>query len=617
MERRGNDLLTELLAFGFVSAVVVALQKFLFPVEDYWIALAAGLLAHSLVQWLLCRAGLIQNIFTALDDGTAQPRDALMPLLAAPAIAGALSVLSLGGIVFVFPVVLAICLLQSCTVAILYGSRASLRRLPSLHAGQRRWLFTSLVVVSLYGMVFLREGVYRPSHPLSGADAAVQGAWFTVPVPPSSLFPLGYARLEDSIPDDIGRVFVVGLGQSLGLVEACEIQPPDLANAIQSPAPDPRIQPKFRFASRWMCADWNASLPGFFWRIGLLGLLLLAFVLGAYLFQDPLDFAVMAILLLVTWVTWPQPELRRAGNAAVLLAAMPLIVLIFPLVRRGRYSLLIPWGLVAGVLFGLAGAVRAPHATALTAAAIAALLLAGLRQHKALLAVSAALTLMAGTTLVPLALNGLFIYRDAGLRIAAPRISPRVHGIAFPLLGGVGGEALLNSPEPGPEYENALDVAFLDGIIAYVAHDRNPLIGVTQPSYTLLQRTSAGLLWGYVRAHPDEFVLNAARKALQTLAAMLLAPGFWLALPLVLAASLARQLVPSRQRQLERPLAGERLIEVTLTFLVLTALTALPAVLTTPQYGQSAHPPAAVFFITLLIILQGMPRWLSSRMGIQ
>ena len=600
-----GPLISESLALAIVAAIVYVVQDFLFPLENYWLDLLSGLLAYTLAQWLLVRKHCLMNVFTALDQGKLRLVDTLLPFLGPLAISGALAMAGRGLFVFILPTVWMICILQTCTSAVVAHWLASLRLCAGVRLGGRawKWLVSIGLAGLLYSLAFFSLDTKKPIHPLLSGDPAVKGVWFTIPVQKSGLFPAGYARLEDSVFDDLGRIFIAGLGQTLGLVEACEIPGPDITRSVPSPDPGALVQPKFNYAVDSMCPNWIATLPGFFWRIGLLGMFLLALIVGIGGFRDPIDFGILSLVLLVGWTTWPAPARERMGNVAVLIAGMPLIALIFPLFRRNRYSYLVMWGLLSGAMFGLAAFVRRPCGQALLITAIVILVFSALRQRRMLLAVTASLALLVGSSLVPAAVNGLFAYRDAKLQISAPRISPRVHGSGFPLLGGIGGRLIETPSGYTSQYGNSLNAAFIDAAIWYIVYDRNPMIGFTRKSFTLMQQTSQRVFVEYVARHPAEFALNLLRKGYDTLLLALNVPTNWPSVSLLLFGLLALRQVLSRRNPLGGSISGDRLKETVSGFIVLGLIAAMPAVLTSPNYGESAQLPSAVLFFAVIIAL--------------
>ncbi len=608
-----HPLVSQSLAFAIVTAIIYVVQKFLFPLEDYWLLLVPGLLAYTLAQWLLLKWRRSANLFIALDRGDLRTVDALIPLVGPVVIAGALSAAGWGLFIFLCPAFWVICILHACMAAIVEHLLLLLRRRHGLPSGVqgRTWLASIGFAVLIFSVAFFSLDTWQPIQPRLTGDPAVRGIWFTIPVQKSDLFALGYARLEDSVFDDLGRIFVAEVGQSVGLVEACEVPGPDVSRAVVAPVPGVATQPKFNYAVDAMCPNWIATLPGFFWQIGLVGILLLVLVIGIYGFRDPIDLGILSVILLFGWATWPAPARERMGNVAVLVAGMPLIALIFPLFRRRHYSFLVMWGLLSGVLFGLAAFVRRPCGLALAFTSVAALIYLGIRQRKLGLALVASLALLAGSSLVPATLNGLFLYRDARLQISAPRISPLVHGSGFPLLGGAGGQPIGDETHLTPQYPNSLDIAFLDGPIWYVVYNTNPMIGFAQRSFTLMQSTSQGILLRYIAAHPLQYLRTSLRKTIAAIVLILNVPANWPAASLLLFGLLALRYILLHRSPAETRVSGERMLEMLAAFMVLALIAAVPAVLTSPDYGESAQLPAAVVFFTILAAIQQASRILA------
>jgi hypothetical protein len=209
--------------------------------------------------------------------------------------------------------------------------------------------------------------------------------------------------------------------------------------------------------------------------------------------------------------------------------------------------------------------------------------------------------------------NGLFHYRDTKLHISAPTISPRAHGSGVPLLGGVGGQPVMTASGVVPQYDNALDVAFLDASIWYVVYDRNPMIGFSQRSFSLLQDAGQQLFLQYVRRHPLEFGLTVLQKVgatTQQAAAILFHRPLALLLLVVLLA--LRHLV-FRGRVRRADFSARRVLELLLALTLLLVFAAIPAVLTAPEYGESYQLPAAVLFVMLAVAVDYASLALASR----
>ena len=607
----------DLVALAILSAFTYLVQKLLFPLEGYWLYFAGGLFAFALLQRLLVRKGLVADLFFGLDGENARAADGLPLLIAPVAIAGALSAVFDKPFVFVLPVLWVLCVLQGCISAM------AARWLVLPEMGQRiyfpkpsrPWLGSIFFAVLIYAVAFFASGAGKPVQAASLSGPVVLGTWFTIPVQKSDLFPMGYGRLEDSVFDDFGRVFVAGVGQSLGLVEPCRVAGPDLSQSAQARIPSPLVQPRFNYAVEAMCAEWVATLPDFFWKIGLLGVFLLALVVGIGGFGDPAIFAVLSLVLLLGWVSWPAPGIKRVGNVAVLVAGMPLIALVFPVFRRRQYSLLMAWGLLSGVAFGLAGFVRRPCGLALVATAVVILLYCGLRDRRMLLAIAALLAVFVGNSLVTTTVNALLSYRDVKLQINAPKISPLFHGAGYALLGGVGGRALRSAAGTVPQYQNSLDTAFLDAAIWYVVYNENPMIGFAQKSFSLMQDTGRQVYLRYVTEHPLEYAWTSLRKTYEAALLVLGPPNFGVSVALLVLALMGIWYVLSGRRTRGRRGGATTPKEMIGAFMVLVVAAAIPAILTAPYYGESVELPAVVLFFGILVAIHYLAQALASTNG--
>jgi len=312
--------------------------------------------------------------------------------------------------------------------------------------------------------------------------------------------------------------------------------------------------------------------------------------------KDPVDFGLISLVLLFGWFIWPVSDIGRVGDIAVLISGLAFVGLIFPLFRRNRYSFFILWGIFSGILFGLATFVRQPSGYALMVTSFMAIIFAGLKQRKIVLALPASAVLLVGSSLIPATLNGLFLYRDMKLQISAPNISPKGHGSGFSLIGGVGGRWFDNPSSY--EYKNSLDIAFSDAVIWINLYNENPMAGFTQNSMEILQKTGERLFARYVSKHPVEFILISLQKAYSTLVVMFSIPIKWLSMVYFLIPALVIRLIVFRKARFYSNSAKNRILEMIAVFFILMIVAALPAILTTPYYGQSAYPAAAVMFFT-------------------
>ncbi len=580
------------LAFLLLAAAAALTQTFLFPLEAWWPAIAAGLALYACVDAILAVLGITLNLFHAIDSGPVCPRDVLWPV--AGPLTVTLGVSLITGLPFgrLFPVMLLLCLLHTALTAAVVTAVTT----PRIFNNNRRtaWTVSAGLVTAAYAAAFFSQPLYPAANPLLEPAGASRGLWFTVPVAVSETYPLGYARLEDGIIDDLGRPFMAVLGQSLGLLPRYAVTGPDLRSYAQI-SPNPNVQPKFRTNVDTLCPEWINALPAYFWRVGLLGLFLLSLVFGAFVTRHPVDFAVTALLLLFGWFVWPPSERVRVGNVPMLLAGMPWLALLLPALRRGRSSPVVLWGLAAGMVFGLAGLVRQPVGFALTVTALVCLGWGAWKQRKIYLPLLALLALLAGRAMPAAMMNGLFQYRDEKLRITAPLLTAREHGTGFALLGGIGGVDLSMENYGTPLYDNSMDLAFADVPIWLTVYNANPLITLTPSSYSLVLETGSGLFRRYAAGHPAEFLWILCRKAGEYLAYMGLP---LLALLLFVTLVMGRYAKAAPALRLGVSVDGTR--ETVGLFLVLALAASIPAMLTTIAYGENLFLPAAVIFFNAI-----------------
>ncbi len=584
------------LTFPALAAFTALTQSFLFPLETWWPAIAAGLALYAGVDALLAARGVTLNLFHAIDSGPVRLRDALWPLAGPLAVTfGAAAVTHLP-FLRLLPVMLLLCLLHAALTAAAISAVAATR--PIANRRTAAWIASAAVVTAAYAAAFFSLNTFAAVNPLLQVTGAARGLWFTVPVAASETYPYGLARLEDGIIDDLGRPFMAALGQSLGLMKPCAVPGPDLRSYAQI-SPNPNVQPKFRTNVDTLCPEWIEIIPGFFWRVGLLGVFLLSLVFGAFVTRHPVDFAVTALLMLFGWFVWPPSERVRVGNVPMLILGMPWLALLFPVIRRGRSAPVVLWGLFAGLTFGLSGLVRQPVGAALTVTALAGVVWAAWTFKKLYLPLLAVLTLLAGRAMLPAVMNTLFQYRDDKLRITAPVMSTREHGVEFNLLGGIGGKDMSEENFGAPVYENSLDISFADVPVWLTVFNENPLINITPPSHSLILVTGRSLFRQYVAAHPAEYLWILCLKTLEYLQLMGI-PLLALLLFLTLVVGRYAKIAPAER--LGVSVDGAREAVGLLTLLAVVA--SVPAVLTTISYGENLFLPAVViFFIAIPALL--------------
>ncbi|NMB56245.1 MAG: hypothetical protein GYA15_16260 [Leptolinea sp.] len=580
------------LTFLLLASMAAVAENYLIPLETWWPAIAASLGVYAIIDVLLITRGITIYFFHAIDADSVRPRDTLWP--AAGPLTATFGVGVLADLPFdrVLPVMLLLCLLHTALTAAAVTAITAPR--PINNRRRTAWTVSTALVTAAYAAAFFSLPAYPAANPLLEQAGPSRGVWFTVPVAKSETYPLGYARLEDGIIDDLGRPFMAALGQSLGLLPRCAVSGPDLHSFAQI-SPDPNVQPKFRTNVDTLCPEWIQALPGYFWRVGLIGLFLLSLVFGAFVTHHPIDFAVIALLMLFGWFVWPPSERVRVGNVPMLLAGMPWLALLLPVIRRGRSSPVVLWGLSAGLVFGLAGLVRQPVGAALTVTALAGIGWGAWKQKKIYLPLLALLALLAGRALPPAMLNSLFQYRDDKLQITAPVLTAREHGTGFAMLGGIGGVDLSPENYGAPLYENSMDLAFADVPIWLTIYNANPLITLTPSSYNLTLQTGSGLFWCYAASHPAEYLWIMCLKAGEYLT--------YMGIPLLALLSFVT-LVVGRYAKVDPAarlgVSVEGTRETVGLFLVLALAASVPAMLTTIAYGENLFLPAAVFFFNAI-----------------
>ena len=605
-------------AFTINLIIVHAVQIFFFPLESYWLWIAAGLLLYSLTETILVQSGRVKNIFCALDQEKVELKDVVLIFAGPTILALILAVSGRGYIFFLLPVLWLTCGLQAFLasgIAVLW-ERIWLPGKRSLSLRSLLWFVSAILVLWIYYMALisintytqdypglLPLSIYPHENPLLQGDPTIRGIWYTIPTEKSNLYPLGYARLEDSAGDDPGHPFFAVLGSLMGFIQPCNSPFPDMAKAVPGSGTN-TVPPRFNYTFDTLCPEWAATLPQFYWRIGLLGVLLISIVFGVVILRDPVGFFVLAVVMLIAWGTWPA---SRPGQVEFLLFGMPCIMLLPYIIRHGRTSMTLGWSLFCGLVAGVAGFVRSPSGMALLfAGALAIVVLAGIKKKKLLLATCMLLALLAGNQIVPTILNGVFWYRDTRLQIAAPKAALGAHiGAGVNMLGGIGGAYFSNGKIL---YPNALDLTHWDPIILLNLQNENPLMAFALNAPSAASSVADKIIVNYVLRHPLQFAIITSQKAYKTLYMLIEIPVNWLQVSLTLAIlgslglfikrALASWISPVFDND-SGGVAGETLI---LCF-TLAAISAVPAILTDPIYYQSIYPAAAVLFITIQVAL--------------
>jgi hypothetical protein len=605
-----SSLYPGLCVFIIEIPLIVFVQKFLFPLESYWILLLFGLFLYGVIEWLLIKGSLVANLFMGLDHGNVRIIDCLLLLLFPLILSTLFSLLGQGMFLFFLPVLLLICLFHSCMTVVASYFLEYIQNF-QINAGHKMWFMLLVAVFLIYMAAFFSLKTYPPSYPLFEGGNNTKGTWFTIPVNKSDLFPYGYGRLEDSLFDDLGKPFMAALGQTFGLVEKCKFPGPDTSVVLASPDKNLSIQPRYLYAVDSMCIQWINSISGFYLRIGVLGLFLLALVIGVIV-KDPIDFGILSVIFLFAWFTWPVSDIYRTGNVSALISGMAFIGLILPLLRRNRGSFLIIWGITSGFVFGMAGLIRQPCGYALFVTAMLILVFAGMKQKKFFAMLITSVSLLAGYNIMPATLNGLFMYRDNKLQITAPSISPRSHGSGFPLLGGIGG--LMHEDPPSPEFKNQLDIAFRDPIIFFILYNENPLISFPQNSHdNLMYKTADSMFGRYLSKNLIEYINISLQKIYRSFVIMINAPKNWLFVSAILLFAMGIRYVLSKKIQSNTYLSINQIEETLFAFIVLVIVAIMPAALTSPYYGESTYPSSAVFLFTVIITIYMICKYLMVR----
>ena len=304
-----------------------------------------------LLEAMLVQSGVMSNFFFALDLETIGVKEALW-FIVAPALLAILTMIAgQGKLIFLLPVFWLICSSQTflaIKMARIMDWNWLTKRSFSLNQGIL-WGVSIIVVLIFYSLEFGLLKTYPPLNPLLQGDPITQGVWYTIPVKKSDIFPLGYARLENSAIDDQGHTFFAILGSTLGFVQPCNSPFPNLANAV--PMPEMEFpQPIYNYSFDTLCPEWATTLPKFYWRIGLLGVLLISVSFGLVLLRDPLAFFAVALVLLRAWTFWPP---SKPGQVEGLIFGMAFVMLLPSHFRARKTSIIIIGALVYGLIAGV------------------------------------------------------------------------------------------------------------------------------------------------------------------------------------------------------------------------------------------------------------------------
>lgn len=612
---KDKDLFIRVYAFDILVLVIFQIQTILFPLEKFWLYIAFSLFFYSVLEWMLTQRHLIQSIFFALNKETARIWDALFILIFPTLLAFFLSLLWHDSFKYLLPVMWIVCVLYACLYGVIiemqsYFQKCSKENKPVI---SKYWTISLVIILSIYGFAFSSLGFYPPSNPLFEGNEITKGLWFTVKVNKSEVFPYGYARLEDGIFDDIGKPVIAAVGQMFGMVQKCRIPGPDVSYVMRSPDPRSPIQPRYMYSIHSMCIEWQNTLPTFFWRIGLIGLLFLSLVLGIFVFKSPMDFALISLILFGGWCILPESLDIRMGDIAVLVAGMGFLLIVIPLLRKNDHAWLVLWGITSGVLFGIAGLVRSPSGMALFLTSLLIIAVIGLLEKRIFIALITAAALLVGYNIEKSGLNGVFLYRDNKLQITAPSISPRGHGTGFALLGGLGGD-FYGYPS-SYEYENSMDMGFKDTIIFFNIFNENPMVTFTQDTLENTLRTGERLFVNYFSKHPIEFFVIIVKKSIETLREILKFPINWFFISGILICAFLIRIFGEMKYRKQIQKISWKSFESILVLTVLCIISSGPVILTTPHYSQATYPTATVFLFTMMVAVYLLFKQITQNIG--
>jgi hypothetical protein len=599
--------MAEVIALMFSAAIIRSVQVFLFPLEAYWQTITFGLMSYSLLQVIFIQQGKLKNFFFSFDKHSLGLKDGLwlvgMPLMIV------LVIRTIGQMDFIFlvPILFLVCGFQTCLANFFYTALKYvwyLRKPFLLCTSTLLWGVIVAIVLGFYYLALVTNSPivsYQRHNPLLEYDSAAKGMWYVIPVKNSKLFPLGYARFEDSVSDDLGHYFFAVFGSRLGLVRACAPPFLNLEQAVPASVTT-MFQPVFNYTFDALCPEWAQTLPQFYWRIGLVGVLLTAFVFGFFILRDPFVFFLMALIALTAWIGWPA---SRPGQVEVLIFSIPFIAMIPYVVRHGKLSALLALCFVCGILSGLAGFVRNPSGSAIfVTGSLAIIVFAGVKQKNWLLPVAVLLSFLVGQQIILFMLDGLFIYRDITLHISAPIISISSHASGWNILGGIGGAPLFD--EMKPTYHNALDMAHWDAILLLVIYNENPLAMFALRHLWAGPRVANQLFLHYLVLHPAEFFLTTSQKAYQAWNFLLNIPTNWpqvIYLSLMLGTFIASIKHHFMFKQVLNSKVKIDFFESLAVILTLAVVSSIPAILTIPDYFGAIYPAAAVLFLGVILAL--------------
>jgi hypothetical protein len=113
-----------------------------------------------------------------------------------------------------------------------------------------------------------------------------------------------------------------------------------------------------------------------------------------------------------------------------------------------------------------------------------------------------------------------------------------------------------------------------------------------------MQKTGERLFIRYIAKHPLEFFLISVQKAYSAIILMLRVPINWPPISFFLISMLGLRYIIYRRTLSNADFSSKSVKEIVFVFIILMLVAALPAILTSPYYGQATYPPAAVMFFT-------------------
>lgn len=583
------------LSFILLSGGIYSILIFLFPQASAWQPVIVALAGYAGVEALLIATGKVRNFFELVDNNQSCGREIIF-LMGMPLILAVLLKTDsqrnhgidipfgfiLGGLWFVcafhtyvnYTVFKWLGLLKPSNQCFKSINFSSNKMGPTL-------LWAIAIVIVIGAAVILHPPVdpYGPPQSIyQTAYATLQsptfksstenylkiGVWYAGTVPKSAEYPQGLGRI--STYSEMGHGFLHA-----------------------------------------MAINCNFDVKKLYWNILILGCILVALNIGVAC-RSLLGFVVMGISLVVGSTTFLYTLVpARLGMVEMLVLGMAFVISLPLIIRYWKYSDIIWWSLVVGMVSGIAGLMRQNTGLSiLVASMLVVIIFAGFKRKKAILTLTAVIAILCGNAIISTTFKGILWYRDVKLEITAPTTSIYTHGAGFPLLGGIGGVHPPDAPAGVVSYPNALDMAFHDPVIYVNVFNESPLVFYTDNHEAALHQVSFKILQRYILEYPFEFVMNMVHKTylffLEEVFRELTKHWLDTLLVLIVLGSLGNIVANNTKNHYQTAIQRDTRDIITSCWTVIVMAAVVP-ILTSPHQPHARHETVTALFITIVIVL--------------